>query len=139
MEDAPVPRELNWVEIRANCTPAKILTQLCYGVEKDINARCAFLTPKQKDDCVGFSIEKLGSDAFVVNRSGVNVVSSVQFKLAHPGIVVSNDKGQTILAASLTVSDQGRCMLSVSGVPLEHWQVRRRALESLFFDLRQNG
>ena len=128
------PTELNWVEVCAGCIPAKIFTQLRYEVENDVKVRSASITQKEKEHYLGFLLEALGSDFFVVNRGGANLVASVQFKLERTGIVVTDDSGKTILVASPTINDEGRCVLSVSGTPLEHWQIRRLALEKLFFD-----
>lgn len=37
------------------------------------------------------------------------------------------------LRATITLNNEGRCMLKVDGEELEPWNVRRMALEDLFF------
>ena len=136
MTTNPVPTELNWVEVQANCVLPKALAKLQYGVQKDVEARVAIITEQQRKNALGFSCEVLGPDSFEVHRSGAGLVSKVTFVLGETGIVVKDVMGIEILTASVSVKDDGRCVLAVGDAQLEYWQVRRRALDKLFFDLR---
>jgi hypothetical protein len=48
-------------------------------------------------------------------------------------IEVSGD-GIKAFEATPTVNDEGKCRLKVNGIEREFWQVRRMALEKLFFE-----
>jgi hypothetical protein len=62
----------------------------------------------------------------------------VRFSLATNGI--SLKRGQNTFMIALTLNDEGRCKLSVDGGPQqEQWQVRRMALEGLFFSFDEHG
>lgn len=134
MPDKQIPTDLNWVDERTKCKPCEVFKQLQYEVEKDVEVRKASVTADQKkEDCIGFRFKVQGQDSFIVWRNGAGIVSSVEFRLENQAIVVRDSKHQIILTASLTFNDQGRCMLVVDKVELERWQMRRRALEDLFF------
>jgi len=45
-----------------------------------------------------------------------------------------NDKdGKKILEATLTLNDSGECRVKIGGQEYELWQMRKKALENLFF------
>jgi hypothetical protein len=56
----------------------------------------------------------------------------VNFSLEGDEIVVCAGN-EIILRATITLNNEGRCMLKVDDEELEQWQVRRMALEDLFF------
>jgi hypothetical protein len=64
---------------------------------------------------------------------------TVAFELAGNEIVISEltkSDSQVIFRAGITLNDEGRCKLTLKerpGSEFENWQVRRMALEKLFF------
>jgi len=57
----------------------------------------------------------------------------VNFNLTEHSIVISDQDGNTIFEAVATLNDEGECRLKVTGQEKELWQVRKMALEELFF------
>ncbi len=60
-------------------------------------------------------------------------VRSVDFALSKDRINVYNDKDEIMLAATITLNNEGKCRLVVEEEELTQWQFRRMALEKLFF------
>ena len=67
------------------------------------------------------------------------VATSVDFIREQDRITVNyvtNSNAEKIFDASITLNNEGRCKLKVNEIELELWQVRRLALEKLFFGSR---
>jgi hypothetical protein len=125
-----VPRELDWVKERAACTVAQIFSQLHQGVEDDVKS--ANLA-RQLLPAVAFAIiVSADGGSFTVKRSDA-IRPFVKWSLEDDHIRVSDDYGQTTAQLRITFSNEGRCKLTEHGEELEQWQVRRSALEGLFF------
>lgn len=124
------PRELDWVKERAACTVAQIFSQLHQGVENDVKSvnLARELSPPAEFAVI------VGADgkSFTVKRSDA-IRPFVKWSLEDDHIRVSDDYGQTTAQLRITFSNEGRCKLTEHGVELEQWQVRRSALEGLFF------
>ena len=58
---------------------------------------------------------------------------SVVLSLVEHAIVVRDDQGKTMFEVTLAFDDQAECRLHVNQDRCELWQVRRMALEELFF------
>ena len=73
---------------------------------------------------------------FTVSREGNGVYSFVEFICTKNGISAHNGLGEIVIAATLTLNDDGDCRLKAGeeGSLLTLPQFRKRALESLFFD-----
>src|SRR5689334_6923461 len=94
-----IPIEPNWVELLAECRLPQAFAKLQYEIQKDVEVRVAQITPRQKQDYIGFTCETLGEDAFVVHRNGASIVSKVTFRLERTGIVARDAKDEIILTA----------------------------------------
>jgi len=124
-----IPRELNWVKERAACTLAHVFSQLHHGIEEDIKS--VNLIHQLPPETV-FEMTFLGAgNAFVVKRRA-SVRPYVRFSLAQDYIETSDDTSEKS-EYRITLSNEGRCKLTLHGEELEQWQVRRMALEKLFF------
>lgn len=76
----------------------------------------------------------------VSNTTSFKVLSAVEnrqigvkFSLGDKAITVTDTHGNTIFEATITLNDEGECRLKINGLERETWQVRRTALERLFF------
>src|SRR5208282_17987 len=103
--------------------------QLELGVRNDVDLANEQL---RSPDRHRFSISS-DDGRFSVTREGSRTPPvSIDFSLDGEEIVVC--RGAEIkLTATITLNNQGECMLQVDGEELEQWQVRRMALEDLFF------
>jgi hypothetical protein len=127
-----VPQELNWVKARAACSLRKVFAELYRDVEEDVKLANAELhTSNTKRP---FEITKTGAgDAFLVHREEA-IRPTVRFELSEDAITVISDLTNETAVYDVGLNDEGRCMLrSKQFEEFERWQVRRRALEALFF------
>ncbi|HEY5176290.1 MAG TPA: hypothetical protein VII95_12075 [Terriglobales bacterium] len=119
----------DWVSARGACSIRKVFEQLKLGAMDDvraINALRAGLVCDMADNSTG--------DFFSVFREG-NGSRTVKFSSASDDeITITNSTGMN-LRVTLTLNNQGDCKLRIVGKDeeLEQWQVRRMALEELFF------
>jgi hypothetical protein len=121
-----IPEHLDWIAARAKCSIEQVFESLRGQVKKDVEARN--LLPDHSRFNVHFS-----GDTFTVMRGDGGGLKSVVFALPGKYIEIQNGDRQVLFTASLTLNDAGECKLKVDERELELWQVRRRALEELFF------
>jgi hypothetical protein len=137
-----IPQELNWVVAHTSCTVARVFRELFEGVKRDVeavNLACK-LGP---DSC--FIVDPADADKFMIRR-GESIEQVVTFRFGGDAISVKDEAAKNKFTIKLTVSASGRCKLRVGqaeragqlekfGPELEQWQVRKMALEGLFFGL----
>ena len=128
-----VPQELNWVKVRSECSAGRVFSQLFIEIEQDVkNINLLPTTPGYPPPAFAVQ-ENSAGNCFVVFEAG-NTNAAVDFKLASDHMVIAMPNGKQ-LTITLTLNNEGVCKLKVNGEgELERWQVRRMALESLFFD-----
>lgn len=124
--------DLDWVRARADCSLHKVFERLVAGVKEDVVARQELA--QDNDHGVNFAITTDEERHLLVSRSVRGTVSTVEFILGPSEIVVEEDGLQT-LAATAGLNENGECTMVVEGSQWEPWQVRRMALEGLFFRL----
>jgi hypothetical protein len=125
-----IPRELDWVKERAGCTIRRMFSLLHQAVEEDIKS--INLACKSPDYYAFVAIASQDGESFSVKRAET-IRPSVRFSIDGDIIKVSDDAGIRRLEYRIILSDEGRCQLTENGTPLEQWQVRKAALEGLFF------
>jgi hypothetical protein len=133
MDTKPAPENFDWVNARSKCTIQEIFKELEQGVRDDVEAAKSLI---RRHDELQFSVSKASSKRFSVNRIDDPIRSlgrSVDFTWSDNVITVHNQNDELLLTASLTLNNEGRCLLKVSEQELEQWQFRRMALEKLFF------
>jgi hypothetical protein len=121
--------KFDWVTERSSCSLPKIFSALRSQVEVDVNSRNAL---RPDNSPYEFSIAENAGD-FTVTLQAKEVRQSVIFSLGEHAISVRDDKSNPMFDVSLTFTDEGKCRLNVNNQPRELWQVRRMALEELFF------
>ena len=121
--------KFDWVTERSSCTLPKVFKDLELQVEEDVKTRNALRPPNSPYE---FSIaENVGE--FTVFLKSKDVERSVMFSLTGQGILVREGEGKPAFEVTLNFTDEGICRLEVNGQQRELWQVRRMALEELFF------
>lgn len=128
-----IPQKLDWVNVRANCTVAKVFNELCDAIRDDVAA-------------INSSNRMLSENPFRadLHSSGTTLyigqVNNVPRKIVAIGLVQDQIVAQQEWSGGETVkvtvglNDEGRCILRLEDMTeLEQWQFRKRALESLFF------
>ena len=123
------PKTFDWVTERSSCSLPKVFHTLLLQVEEDVKTRNAL---RPQNSPYEFSIEENGSDFKVLLKAGA-LSNGVIFTLAEHGILVRGGEGNQMFEVTLNFSLDGKCHLIVNDQQLDFWQVRRMALEELFF------
>lgn len=125
-----IPRELDWVQVRAICTLDKMFEQLHAAIKNDV----ADINSIRKFPAeTGFEVtESSRAYAFTVKRAEA-IRPWVTFAIIGDRINVTTDSDGKGRDYRITMSDEGRCKLIENGEEREQWQVRKAALEWLFF------
>ena len=119
--------DFDWVTAREKCSPGSVFELLRLQVKEDVETRNKSI--KEERDAFRFNQnEKL----FSVVLPSEPLRYGVTFSLKGEKIIVER-KNKPFLEATLTLNDEGECRLKVNGQEREFWQVRRMALEDLFF------
>lgn len=121
--------KFNWVTERSACSLPKVFHTLRLQVEEDVKTRN---TQRPQNSPYEFSVKDSGSD-FSVLYKAKDLSRSVIFTLAEKGILVRGGEGNQMFEITVTFTPQGECKLIVNEEPRDVWQVRRMALEELFF------
>ena len=125
-----IPAKFDWVNARSACSLDQAFEELRLGVEEDIKA---INTLRKYSDETGYRLTRNNSgDVFNVRRNG-SVKPAVTFSIRANQIEIADDASSRKHFVDLTLNDEGRCKLKIGDEEFEHWQVRRRALEKLFF------
>jgi hypothetical protein len=136
-----VPEKLNWVEVRANCTIAKVFNQICDGIRDDVAAINSALDFRDDDQ---FTAEMHSSGTtIIVGQPNKVPRARVYVGIVEQRILVRREWDGNEWSVSIGLNDQGRCILRIKvglkerteGLEqeLEQWQFRKKALEGLFF------
>lgn len=125
-KDAP---KSDWVTKRSSCSYPNIFKQLRLEVEEDVKTRNAL---RPANSAYEFSVAD-NDDGFTVLLQAKEVRMSATFSLTEHAILVRDDQGNKKFEVTLVFNDEGECTLSVNDEQREFWQVRRMALEELFF------
>lgn len=121
------PADFDWVTVRHGCTPASIFVLLRTLAKRDV---------QRFNELSGGSLVTVGDthdpSIFSVVRNHFGAKYGVVFHELSDGILVRPLTGtETTLA--LALNDEADCKLVWDGVPLDPWQVLRRALEPVLF------
>lgn len=122
---------LDWVTARAQCSVARAFITLLAGVRKDVAIRNALLATSGG---ARFEVvEASGNDFSVFQQVAGGQVRQVRFECDESMVMIRGPKGY-FLRLSLTIDFSGFCrFVTEEGDRLDSWQVRKLALEDLFF------
>jgi hypothetical protein len=126
-----VPRELDWVSRRADCTIGQVFNKLCNEIEGDLSA---INTVRNLSNMDRFIMDKVG-DGRTIIIAQPSRFPRVVVKIGVVGdeIEVQDDATRSAWRMGIGLNNEGRCVLKNSDEEIEHWQFRKKALEPLFF------
>ena len=111
-----------------------VFVKLKAEIEADVNTRNEQLKIAQTPRIL--RLEATGDESFAVTLSGNGIGNrAVTFRQIGETIVIRDRGGNVLIEAGLTLNDDGNCKLKVGESERESWQIRRTALEDLFFGL----
>ena len=137
MNDLNDKNDLDWVKALGACSSAQVFEQLRQQVSKDVDIRQSYCSPNSEHRFV-FVSRTVGWFSALVETSffgANNAVAAVHFKLKNTSIQVDGtDFNQAPnFEATLTLNDEGECRAKINGQERTLWQLRKMALETLFF------
>jgi hypothetical protein len=124
--------DFDWVGAQAKCSAALMFDRLQTRVEEDVRRRNGLL-----DQPDGWKFEFYSEDdAFEVSRlvGPGKVGAVVQFERIGRRIHVHGEDIDVDLTAIVTVDTNGVCRFVVGEAMYSDWELRRMALELLFFE-----
>ena len=129
------PDDFDWVAAQAHCNAATAFERLRAGAKDDVRRRNSVLgrqdgwTFEFAEDDEGFNVSRV-EGRFATS----NVAALVRFERAGPRINVRGDAVDVDFTAVLTLDAGGQCRFVVGEALYAEWEVRRMALELLFFE-----
>lgn len=128
--------QFEWVSAKAKCTAALMFERLRAGVKQDVERRNALVG---LDEGFRFELSEEGEAFDVARLEGSRVAQPrvsalVRFERAGPRIHVRSEDVDVDFTAILSLDPAGHCRFVVGEVLYSDWEVRRMALELLFFD-----
>jgi hypothetical protein len=127
--------DVDWVAAQAQCNVRSMFERLRTRVRDDVQKRNGLLG--RKDGC-RFEFES-EDDAFEVVRvvgtgPQPTVTGVVTFERAGGRILIHSEEVDLDITAVVTLDVNGGCRLVVGEAMYSDWEVRRMALEQLFFE-----
>jgi hypothetical protein len=124
------PPDFDWVKARWECSASQVFTELRLGVEDDIEEINKLRGGSPEKDV--HIAQNRNGNTFKVWR-GELPEPSIKFRMADDRIEVLDGNGTKTVEYRVSLNDEGRCALLENSGEIEQWQVRRAALEGLFF------
>jgi hypothetical protein len=123
------PDDFDWVTARSKCSVAAVFERLKLLMADDAEKRNGL---RERGEAI-FSVIEGGSTRFSVIAKMDHVGhKSVSFVSGVDEIAVSME-GNQLFKATVTLSNDGNCRVLIDGKEHDLWQVRKMALETLFF------
>jgi hypothetical protein len=129
------PDQFDWVAAQAECTAASMFERLRAGVKQDVEHRKALAGLDDgsrfefSEDDEGFDVARLEGSRFADPR----IAALVRFERAGRRINVHGEEVDVDFTAVLTLDPAGQCRFVVGEALYAEWEIRRMALELLFF------
>ncbi|HXG89506.1 MAG TPA: hypothetical protein VNJ02_14350 [Vicinamibacterales bacterium] len=125
--------EFDWVAAQSMCNTESMFTQLHAGVEKDVSSRNRLTG---RDDDWRFELHA-DDDGFEVTRlraGDTKVLAAVTFEQHGRRILVHGEDVEVALTVIVILDVAGHCRFVVGEAEYSDWEIRRMALEQLFFE-----
>jgi hypothetical protein len=134
MVQEPMSDDFDWVGAQAKCSAALMFERLENRVAEDVRRRNSLL---ERQD--GWTFEFYAdddADVFEVSRLVGNgkVAAVVQFERVGRRIHIQGEDIDVDITAIVTVDTSGVCRFVVGEAMYSDWELRRMALELLFFE-----
>ena len=129
------PDNFDWVAAQSRCSAASMFDDLETGVKEDVQRRNALpdrddgSTFEFHDDEEGYEVSRLAS-----RFNPPRIEATVRFNLAGRRIQVLGDGIDLDITAVVVLDAAGVCRFVVGEVMYAAWEIRRMALEQLFFE-----
>ena len=126
--------DFNWVKARHDCSVYEVFKRLQIEVRSDIEERNAIRGDSDGRTFKFTLIVDENQNTFTVIREPSGDQASIVFLLKPGSISVETAGGRPKFKVMLTLNGDGACIPRINDERLERWEVRMKALESLFFE-----
>ena len=129
------PEDFDWVSAQADCTPASMFERLRHGVRQDVDRRNGLVGLEDEarfefsEDSEAFDVARVDGSRFGQPK----IAALVRFERAGRRINVHGEDVDVDFTAVLTLDPAGQCRFVVGEALYSEWEIRRMALELLFF------
>ena len=127
--------DFDWVTAQAGCSAALLFARLQAAVAKDVERRNALADAAQRWQ---FELHHEDDDRFEVTRTGARFSTArsavVTFERVGPRINVSGDGVEVDFTIVVGLNPTGECRYFVGEAEFPGWEVRKMALDGLFFE-----
>jgi hypothetical protein len=136
MSQEHAPDDFDWVAAQAGCSASAMFEKLRAGVKEDVRRRNALIGRNDGwsfevgEDDQGFDVARLEGGRF----TGSRVAATVRFERAGRRIHVRGDELDVDVTAIVALDAAGACRFVVGEAIYAEWEIRRMALEQLFFE-----
>jgi hypothetical protein len=123
----------NWVKERSRCAPQIVFNDLVEMIQDDVKAANSVATQG-----TSFALRKLTSEKITVTREGASYpFARIEVKgLAITFALMFRDgTTQETFSVAPTLSEDGERVLVMDNKHYKFWQIRKKALEPVFFEL----
>ena len=126
--------DFDWVSAQSGCTTEQMFKRLLDGARTDVDRRnsAAF----GRSDGWRFEVHADDDDSFEVTRIAASSKASavVTFDRVGPRINITGDGVDVELFAIVSINHAGECRYYVGEQEYLGWEVRKLALDTLFFE-----
>jgi len=113
-----------------------VFEKLKLDVQSDAKSRTQILMENRA--VYGFATAMNGNSISVFlkvsSTEPPHVGRSITFRIVGYRVEVSDQDGKVLIKATLTMNDGGECLIKIADKGLTFWQLRKLALEDLFFN-----
>jgi hypothetical protein len=142
MSPDPTPDDFDWVAAQAKCSTQFMFEQLRTRVRGDVQHRNGVFNRDDRwrfefqDEGDEFEVLRLISSSVGAQASGrpPQVTASVRFMRNGRRIHVQGEDVDVDFVAVVTLDVSGQCRFAVGEAVYADWEIRRMALEQLFFE-----
>lgn len=129
------PPNFNWVSVRSQCSVKQMFEDLRLGIKQDVEAINEIIQQRPATNPPRvFKISENSRTVKVFIDGVFEEGPSIVFVLMRDAIKVGvAETNETLFVASIGLNHDGDCRFIVSGEEYDSWQVRRKALEGIFF------
>jgi hypothetical protein len=127
--------DFDWVTAQGKCSAAAMFERLRTRVREDVQRRNGIF---DRNDGAKFEFHEEG-DEFEATRAvaggmGSKVTAAVRFERVGRRIHVEGEELDVAFSAVVTLDVTGQCRFVVGEAVYSEWEIRRMALEQLFFE-----
>jgi hypothetical protein len=136
MSQEYAPEDFDWVTAQSKCSAASMFERLQAAVKADVQRRNSLSnrgdgwTFKFRDDGDEFEVTRV----VALGATGSTVAALVSFERAGRRIHIHGDDVDVDITAVVALDVAGTCRFVVGEAIYSEWELRRMALEQLFFE-----